>query len=83
MTELVAQEMEILQKLIKYINENSVELAEISKLCAKLDCLISFAKVAEKYQYVRPNITKDKRIEIINGRHLCLNKLNNTFPVQH
>jgi DNA mismatch repair protein MSH5 len=80
MTEIVTQEMEIFQKLILYINENFAELAEISKLCAKLDCLIAFAKVAEKYQYVRPNITKDRKIEIINGRHPLLEHIKEYVP---
>jgi len=80
MTEIVTQEMEIFQKLIQYINENFAELAEISKLCAKLDCLISFAKVAEKNQYVRPNITKDRKIEIINGRHPLLEHIKEYIP---
>lgn len=80
MTEIVAQEMEIFQKLILYINENFAELAEISKLCAKLDCLISFANVAEKNHYVRPNITKDRKIEIINGRHPLLEQIKDYVP---
>jgi len=38
-------------------------------LIARLDCLISFAKVARKNGYVRPHIKDDKGIEIQGGRH--------------
>jgi DNA mismatch repair protein MutS len=40
-----------------------------ASLIARLDCLMSFAKVARKNSYVRPHIKEDKSIEIKNGRH--------------
>ena len=40
-----------------------------ASLVARLDCLISFAKVARKNGYVRPHIKEDKGIEIQGGRH--------------
>jgi DNA mismatch repair protein MutS len=38
-------------------------------LIARLDCLISFAKVAKRNNYVRPHIKDDNSIEIKSGRH--------------
>ncbi|HXP50040.1 MAG TPA: DNA mismatch repair protein MutS, partial [Bacteroidia bacterium] len=38
-------------------------------LIARLDCLISFAKVARRNNYVRPHIKDDNTIEIKSGRH--------------
>lgn len=80
MTEIIAQEMEIFQRLTRYITDNFAELAEIVKLCAKFDCLISFAKIAEKYKYVRPKVTRDRKIEIINGRHPLVEQIKQYIP---
>jgi len=38
-------------------------------LCARLDCLLSFAKIAREHNYVRPHINEGKKIDIKNGRH--------------
>lgn len=38
-------------------------------IIARLDCLMSFAKVARKNNYIRPHIREDKGIEIKSGRH--------------
>ncbi len=38
-------------------------------LCARLDCLLSFAKIARENNYVRPHINDGKKIDIKNGRH--------------
>lgn len=36
---------------------------------AKLDCLMSFAQISQRYSYVRPNITEGHELDIKNGRH--------------
>lgn len=69
LADVIAHEMEIFNKLVRYINENFAELSEIAKICAKLDCLIAFSFVAEKYKYIKPKITTDRELTIINGRH--------------
>ncbi len=38
-------------------------------LCARLDCLLSFAKIAREHNYVRPHINEGEKIDIKNGRH--------------
>ena len=38
-------------------------------LCARLDCLFSFARIARENNYVRPHINEGKKIDIKNGRH--------------
>jgi DNA mismatch repair protein MutS len=40
-----------------------------ASLIARLDCLIAFAKVAKRNNYVRPHIKDDNSIEIKSGRH--------------
>ena len=36
---------------------------------ARLDCLLSFARVAEENHYIRPQISTDDALEISQGRH--------------
>ena len=45
-----------------------------SNLTARLDCLISFAKIAVTNNYVRPKLNLSNTIDIINGRHPVIEK---------
>ena len=56
----------------KYIND----LQEISLVLSELDMLLSFANVSESYGYVRPEITDKNIIDIIDGRHPVVEKVN-------
>lgn len=69
LADIIEHEMRIFNRLISYINENLAELIEISKLCAKLDVLIAFASISAQHNFVKPNITLDKELHIVNGRH--------------
>lgn len=40
-----------------------------ASLVARLDCLLSFAFIAEKFNYSRPEINDSYSLEIIKGRH--------------
>lgn len=44
-------------------------LQKVAKAIASIDCLQSLATIAEKYQYVRPVFTQERRVNIVNGRH--------------
>ena len=56
----------------KYIND----LQEISLVLSELDMLLSFATVAESNSYIRPEITDEKIIDIVDGRHPVVEKVN-------
>jgi len=56
---------EIREKLLSCIDR----LQKNAELLAELDCYQSFAQVAAEYNYAKPEIAKDGRIEIKNGRH--------------
>lgn len=47
---------------LREIQQNSAAIAEI-------DCLLGFAKVAEDYNYVRPEVNDSNIISISDGRH--------------
>ena len=55
----------------KYIHK----IQEIAKIISEIDVLSAFALVSEKYNYIRPNLTKEHNIEIIEGRHPVVEKV--------
>ena len=56
---------ELCQKITKE-NEN---LNSVSKKIAFLDVICNFANLSENRGYTRPKISKEKKIDIVNGRH--------------
>lgn len=60
----------LVRDLIDYIIPIQLNAALISKL----DCLLSFAKLARDNQYVRPTLTNEFAINIIDGRHPVIEK---------
>jgi DNA mismatch repair protein MSH5 len=80
MVEIVDHELSIFKRLFQYINLNFAELSEITKICAKLDCLIGFAGVSTKYNYVRPIISTTRQLKIVNGRHPLIEQFKTYIP---
>ena len=64
--------MQIRDVCKKYIGR----LQQISKVIAEVDMMLSFSKVAEENNYVRPFITEDRVINIKDGRHPVVEKVN-------
>ena len=63
--------MDIREEVKKYINK----LQSTSKIIALIDMLVSFATVSEENNYIRPIISKDKRIDIKEARHPVVEKV--------
>lgn len=63
--------IDIRQKCYEYIHQ----LQSISKTVSTIDVLSSFAIISEKYNYVKPIITKEHNLEIIEGRHPVVEKV--------
>ncbi len=64
--------MEIRDITRKYIGR--IQL--ISKILAEVDMLVAFSTVAEENNYVKPEITTDRVIQIKEGRHPVVEKVN-------
>jgi DNA mismatch repair protein MutS len=56
---------DVIQDLIQYI----APVKTNAILTARLDCLLSFSKIALKNRYVRPKLTTENVIDIKSGRH--------------
>ena len=57
--------IDIRNKVKQYINK----LQAVSKVIGEIDVLQSFALVSEKYNYVRPTLTLDHSLKLIDSRH--------------
>jgi DNA mismatch repair protein MutS len=65
------QELEemLYQQLVLGMNDYIQPVQHNAALVARLDCLLSFAKTAEKHNYTRPTIDDTFVVDIRNGRH--------------
>ncbi|MCP4310045.1 MAG: DNA mismatch repair protein MutS [Bacteroidetes bacterium] len=62
-------EARLYQELVAGISD-SVEAVQLNaSLIARLDCLLSFARIALDYDYCRPEVNESTTIEISEGRH--------------
>ena len=64
-----AIETEIISRLIEKIRNVSDDLLATAELLADLDVWYSLAVVADKYSWVRPEITNDVAFDVVGGRH--------------
>lgn len=62
-------ETTLFQEVRAKVASQSSRLLTLARALAELDVLCSLAQVAVDYHYVRPEISREDRIEIIGGRH--------------
>jgi DNA mismatch repair protein MutS len=62
-------ELRLFNELVAAIMEYTSSIQLNAQLLARIDCMMSFAKVATKYNYVKPSVNDSKVIKILNGRH--------------
>jgi len=71
-------ELRLFNDLVASIMEYTASIQLNAQLIARIDCLLSFAKIAIKNNYVKPSINDTKVLKILNGRHPVIEK---TLPV--
>ncbi len=67
-------ELELFINLREEVASNTRELKETAELLAYIDVLLSLAKVALENNYTRPTMTRERVIEIREGRHPVVEK---------
>ena len=65
----VELEYELFVKLREHIKTYTERLQKQAKIISELDCLQSFAEIAQKYNYVKPTFSDDKVLHLENSRH--------------
>ena len=66
---ILSLETQIYNELVSSIQEFIPYIQTDANIVAHIDCILSFAKVAEEYHYVRPVVEDDETIDIKQGRH--------------
>ncbi|MBI5974937.1 DNA mismatch repair protein MutS [Staphylococcus canis] len=62
-------EYQLFTELREYVKTFTTRLQKQAKIISELDCLQSFAEIAQRYNYVRPSFSEDKTLELIDSRH--------------
>jgi DNA mismatch repair protein MutS len=68
-------EVNLFDKLIRKTAEYTGRMQKIASVLATADCLAALANVAAEHNYVRPEMTSDRRLEITDGKHPVLAEL--------
>jgi DNA mismatch repair protein MutS len=66
---LIALEQKIYAELLAELAEYIQPIQQNSNTVARIDVLLSFARISELYDYCKPEINQGKQIEIKDGRH--------------
>lgn len=62
-------EFRIFNELVNVANDYVHQIQQNAKIIAVLDVLTNFAKIAEKNNYAKPQVSDNKELEIKDGRH--------------
>ena len=68
-------EYELFTKVRDVIKNAIKRIQELADVIAEIDVLQSFASVSEEYRFVKPELTDQHEIEVINGRHPVVEKV--------
>ena len=71
---ILALESRIFNDLVLALGEHIAAIQLNANLIARLDCLLSFVRVARENRYIRPEVNDSLDIEITEGRHPVIEK---------
>lgn len=66
---ILALEQRIFQELVLEMASFILPIQTNAQILGHVDCLLSFASVAERYNYSKPIINEGNKLKIIKGRH--------------
>ena len=71
---IITLETRLFNELILALNEYIPVIQHDATQIARLDCLLSFAKIAKENRYIRPEVNDSLEIDIKEGRHPVIEK---------
>jgi len=71
---ILTLETRLFNNLILWISDFIVPVQLNASLIAHTDCLLSFASIALRNNYIRPHLFDDSRLDIKDGRHPVIEK---------
>ncbi|MTB49764.1 DNA mismatch repair protein MutS [Lewinella sp. W8] len=66
---ILQREEELYEELVVWLQQFIAPIQHNAALIGQLDCLLSFAKVANQHRYVMPELDESQDIDITQGRH--------------
>ena len=72
---ILTLEQEIYNALIAFVSQSLSQLLRDAHAVARVDCFLSFARIARDRNYVRPELDDGARIDIEQGRHPVIETL--------
>lgn len=66
---IIELEAKLFNDLVSELMEHIAPIKANAHLIARVDCLLSMAKVAQRNKYIRPQINEDNILDIKSGRH--------------
>ncbi|MCG8332210.1 MAG: DNA mismatch repair protein MutS [Chitinophagales bacterium] len=66
---ILALEENLFEQLVLSLNDYIPPVQYNASLIARLDCLLSFSRIAQKHNYCKPTINESLQIDIKDGRH--------------
>ena len=68
-------EQDIFQKIRGEVASHGKRIQHMARIIASLDAVSAFAEVSHRYNYSRPNITKENGLKVENGRHPLVERI--------
>ena len=72
---IINLEYDLFCNIREKVKEYIPRLQEIANILAEIDVLQSFATVSEENNYIRPTLTDERNVRIINNRHPVVEKV--------
>ncbi len=72
---IIELEFNLFNEVKESIKKKIIKLKEVAEIISELDAITSLAVCAEEYNLVRPEIIKERKLEIIEGRHPVVEKV--------
>lgn len=72
---IIELEFNLFNEVKESIKKKIIKLKEVAEIISELDAITSLAVCAEEYNLVRPEIIKEGKLEIIEGRHPVVEKV--------
>ena len=76
-SKLIDIEYQIFTEIRLHIANNIERIQKTALIIAQIDVLLSLAEVAQKHNYILPEINESKEINIVDGRHPVVEKMQN------
>lgn len=80
---IIEMEYNLFNEIKESIKEKLISLKDTAEIISELDCLASLSVCAEEYNFVRPELNTEHKIEIEEGFHPVIEKVSNNTYVRN